>query len=194
MTSLLSSSHLQRSTVIRNLPFWKLLVACGDISLFLQVHLEATLLSAMRKPRLVLVTLLVVAAVAPTLVKVSADSDEGISSANYGADVSYPMHHAHVTGDVLGTDKQQFYDDNMKGCFDYYDKEGYDGKEACLDVEHERIRMNLRQPQSMINYTKNGFVKIRAPENVWKLVQEFWKANREELIDEEWGVGYVMSL
>ena len=105
------------------------------------------------------------------------------------------MHHKKVLseeiGNPLGTDKQAQYEANMQGCIDYYDKAGHDGHEACWEVELERIAMNLRQPQSMVNYTRDGFVKIRAPPEVWQLVQEFWQANREELIDEEWNVGCV---
>ena len=94
-------------------------------------------------------------------------------------------------GNPLGTEKQQQYEANMKGCVEYYNKAGHNGHEACWEVELERIAMNVRQPQSMINYTRNGFVKIRSPPEVWQLVQDFWQTNRHELIDEEWNVGYV---
>jgi len=51
--------------------------------------------------------------------------------------------------------------------------------------------MNLR-PQSMYNYSQNGFVKVRAPAMVWKLVQQFWQNNRHnERQEEAWNAGSI---
>jgi hypothetical protein len=36
----------------------------------------------------------------------------------------------------------------------------------------------------MLNYTKTGFQKIRAPEKVFRLIEEFWKENRDRAVIE----------
>lgn len=128
----------------------------------------------------------------------------------YGADVSYPMHHSTVTSNFpwlphnvdhsiptpeeyntsvlqpLG-DRQSFYTETIAGCVDFYGTAG--GR--CLSNERTRIKMSLRQPKSMVNYTKNGFTKIRAPDEVMTMLREFWDANRDSVTNENWKPGYV---
>jgi len=128
--------------------------------------------------------------------------------ASYGVDVSFPMHHGKVSNNYdwlphnqdpgltvpkeyvdmpvqpLG-DRQQIYDDFIDDCVKFYGKRGH----RCMDTERDRVDMALRQPQSMQNYTKVGYKKIRAPEKVWKLVKEFWERNNKEGKPEQWGVG-----
>jgi hypothetical protein len=58
----------------------------------------------------------------------------------------------------------------------------------CLSTEADRVEMTLRQPQSMQNYTAVGFKKIRAPEVLFGLIQEFWEKNRDKAKPEQWGV------
>ncbi len=41
----------------------------------------------------------------------------------------------------------------------------------------------------MVNYTKLGYTKIRAPEAVFKLIKQFWESNREKQHVEKWPVG-----
>jgi hypothetical protein len=41
----------------------------------------------------------------------------------------------------------------------------------------------------MNNYTKLGYTKIRAPEHVFKLIKEFWEANKDNEKRESWPVG-----
>lgn len=82
-------------------------------------------------------------------------------------------------------DRQHFYNENIQGCIDYYGDNG----QRCRDNEKSRINMNLRQPQSMVNYTKMGFTKIRAPEEVFRLLKEFWESNRHKGNEEKWGIG-----
>lgn len=127
--------------------------------------------------------------------------------AEYGVDISMPMHHAAVSTNYaeypwnagsaktpveyqnmpiqqLGN-RQAFYDEMIKGCVDYYgDKGSY-----CLDYERDRVDMNLRQPQSMENYTDIGFKKIRAPDKVWELIKEFWDRNKDGQTNEVWPTG-----
>lgn len=110
----------------------------------------------------------------------------------YGVDVSFPMHHSTVSDNYawlphnvdpvhndmppeykdmvvqpLG-DKQQEYVDFLNGC---KEKWGKNGATRCQQNENDRIAMSLRQPQSMQNYTDVGFKKIKAPQNVFKLIK-----------------------
>ena len=97
------------------------------------------------------------------------------------------MHYKNVTSsknNPLG-DRQKFYDENIQGCYDYYEKDW----QRCLNNERSRIAMSLRQPQSMINYTKTGYTKVRAPDDVFKLLKQFWDLNRDQAKPEKWGVG-----
>jgi hypothetical protein len=104
-----------------------------------------------------------------------ASSVEG-SQVHYGVDVSFPIHHHHVSTNYdwlphnlnpsistpkefeemvpqpLGN-KQSVYDDFMKSCRDAYGSKGI----RCQQTENDRVAMNLRQPQSMQNYTDIGF-------------------------------------
>ena len=82
-------------------------------------------------------------------------------------------------------DRQKFYDEFLDGCVKYYGKRGH----RCKDTERDRIDMSLRQPSSMQNYTKVGYKKIRAPDEVWKLVKDFWDKNKDNRKLEQWGVG-----
>jgi len=125
----------------------------------------------------------------------------------YGTDISFPMHYAKITNNFdwlphnkdpslptpeeyqdipiqpLG-DRQAFYDNYIKGCIDHYGEDS-----PCMEYETDRIAMNLRQPQSMQNYTEMGFVKIKTPGHVWKLIHDFWEANKHNQSPEKWGEG-----
>lgn len=81
--------------------------------------------------------------------------------------------------------KQAFYENLIQGCTDHYGKIG----SRCRFNEIDRVRMSLRQPNSMVNYTKYGYTKIRAPEAVYKLVREFWEKNKDKEYVEEWPPG-----
>jgi hypothetical protein len=49
--------------------------------------------------------------------------------------------------------------------------------------------MNIRQPQSMVNYTSLGYTKVKVPSKVFKIIHKFWTDNvgREEV--EDWDLG-----
>lgn len=81
--------------------------------------------------------------------------------------------------------RQEFYDSMIQGCIDHYG----DKADRCIIHERDRVDMNLRQPQSMVNYTSTGFKVIRAPDNVWKLLKEFWDANHGKEVPEDWPPG-----
>ena len=110
------------------------------------------------------------------------------------------MHYPSVTDlpneqNILADDRQALYQEHLKGCFRHYDEvvpEGPNketGEKLCMIVENERIARNVRQPQSMVNYTKNGFAKVRAPEQVWNLIQTFWQQNKDNYYVETWTAG-----
>jgi prolyl 4-hydroxylase len=128
----------------------------------------------------------------------------------YGVDVSFPMHRSRVSNNYawlphnmdpvhndipskykdmpvqpLG-DRQTYYDEFLNGC---KEKWGASGAARCQQNEDDRIAMTLRQPQSMQNYTDVGFKKIRAPQKVFKLIKDFWDANKEIQTPENWGKG-----
>jgi prolyl 4-hydroxylase len=73
----------------------------------------------------------------------------------------------------------------LNGCVEKFGKQG----KRCVNNERERINMSLRQPQSMANYTAIGFKKIKAPQELFRLLKEFWDANNNRKIFETWGVG-----
>jgi hypothetical protein len=129
-------------------------------------------------------------------------------NAEYGVDVSFPMHYANVSNNYawlphnqdpslptppeyqgmviqpLG-DRRAFYEDMMNGCRTYYGAKG----DTCNEYEHDRVAMGLRQPQSMQNYTDIGFKKIKTPDAIWTLIKEFWDANRDKQDKENWPTG-----
>jgi len=145
---------------------------------------------------------LCVAVMTPSLV---AGLDEPVE---YGVDVSFPMQYSEVSTNYpwlehnvdpsklvpdeykdmvpqpLG-DKQSFYKDFLKGCTEHFGKKG----KRCIQTEIDRIAMTKRQPQSMQNYTKVGYKKLKAPPDVWALIQKFWEANKHNTKPESWGVG-----
>jgi len=134
----------------------------------------------------------------------------------YGVDVSFPHHHARVSTNYdflphnnpayaspthpnyvstpeefkempvqrLGN-RQDFYDHFLEGCRHHEN----DQAEECDATEHDRIEMNLRQPESVVNYTDIGFKKIKAPPKVFKAIKEFWEANKGREEVEEWFAG-----
>lgn len=96
----------------------------------------------------------------------------------YGVDVSFPMKQEHVDsdkGEPLGN-RQAFYEWYIQGCMAHFGEDG----SRCLENERARIKLMQEQPQSMRNYTRLGFQKIRAPESVvFQLIQDFWEANKD---------------
>jgi hypothetical protein len=139
-----------------------------------------------------------------------------IVSSEYGVDVSLPMHHLTVSRNYhwlphnefpeenptpdeyedqplqpLG-DRQQFYSDMIRGCVDFYGGPTIGGDQR-LGNEGDRVAMNLRQPQSMVNYTTLGFTKIKVPDDLWELIQSFWDENSDNWEPEKWPDGNVRN-
>ena len=133
----------------------------------------------------------------------------------YGVDVSFPHHHKRVSTNYdwlphndparsspshpnyvappheykdmpvqrLGN-KQDFYESFMDGC-----RLSTNDHDACDQTENDRIEMNLRQPQSMVNYTDLGFTKVKVPKKVFKSIKKFWDDNKGAEEVEEWFTG-----
>jgi prolyl 4-hydroxylase len=55
----------------------------------------------------------------------------------------------------------------------------------CRHQENWRMQQNMYQPRSVVNYTQAGFLKVRAPEELYQLLLKFWETNRHETV-EEW--------
>ena len=107
------------------------------------------------------------------------------TTTSYGLDVSFPIHRRVLTENNPLGDRQALYKEHLDGCHKAFpDNEG-----ACDYYEYYRMLMNVRQPQSMKNYTETGFKLIRAPEHVAKLVAEFWEKNRNKAKPEKWPEG-----
>lgn len=128
----------------------------------------------------------------------------------YGVDVSFPMHSKsrkvsnnypwlpHNQDPSIPTppeyegmpvqcmgNKQAYYDRMIQGCMETYSEKA----SRCLETETDRIHMSLRQPKGMVNYTEHGFTKIRAPEQVFKLIKEFYEKNKDNRSPEQWSTG-----
>ena len=128
-----------------------------------------------------------------------------VTSVTYGLDVSFPVHHRVSTNydvvpfennavppetdeplQVLGN-RQEMYLNHLNGCREKFSSTG--DSHACDSYEYDRMLMNRRQPQSMINMTEIGFQKVRAPEHLIILVEKFWQANHVIQTEENWGMG-----
>ena len=124
----------------------------------------------------------------------------------YGMDISLPIQRSHVSFNYPGLDqpidgmpiqplgnRQEFYNQHLNACRNHYKSKGKSLE--CDRFEYHRQIMNQRQPQSMVNLTEIGFKKIRAPNQLIALIDEFWSKNSDTMNDkvEEWqdGNSYV---
>ena len=120
------------------------------------VSINAITQSTMTVHRHLLLPLLLVAL--QTCLASSEEAECTSTSAPYsGVDVSYPIHSLHTIEDNPLGDKATWYDNLINGCRESCER----CKAACDQTERDRISMNRRQPQSMVNYTDFGIKKIR---------------------------------
>lgn len=84
--------------------------------------------------------------------------------------------------DRLDKQKQTIYNEFLQKC---RERSGYQAFQNCDHQENYRRMMNVDQTQSVRNYTQTGFKKLRAPETVVRLLDDFWKTNRH-LNTTEW--------
>lgn len=123
------------------------------------------------------------AIIARSIITSSAPLAVSASETSYGVDVSFPQHHARVVSGVGGLpDRQDFYDAFLENC-------RLHDHDACDENENDRIAMNLRQPQGMVNYTELGFAKAKVPDKVFRLIKKFWEDNLGMEEVEDWDTG-----
>jgi hypothetical protein len=79
---------------------------------------------------------------------------------------------------VLGGHKQSLYDDYIAAC-DAAILKTTNQRDECTNNDKVRMRMNKDQPSSVYNYTKDGYVKTRAPTDLYDLIKEFFDENRD---------------
>jgi hypothetical protein len=92
-----------------------------------------------------------------------------------GDDASWAV----VSNTLSDPNAQAVYDEFIEGCRRAAGSPDR-AKNMCDEQELYRMRMNLHQPQSVLNYTETGFLKIKAPDAVFQLIKDFWDANRDE--------------
>ena len=68
---------------------------------------------------------------------------------NQDPSLEVPEEHKGKAVQHLG-DRQAEYERLIEGCVDHYGEKG----QVCYANERDRVAMSLRQPQSMVNYTK----------------------------------------
>lgn len=103
----------------------------------------------------------------------------------YGLDCSFPIHshliQCNSTYIFGGIDKQKYYNQYMNNCRNYYNNstlfESFNGYK-CDNTEKHRIQQNIRQPQSILNYTNTGYYKMNVPNELFRLIYQFWKTNQ----------------
>lgn len=115
-----------------------------------------------------------------------AQHDDASHGATYGLDVSFPIQGQVSKNNPLG-DRQQMYTNHLDGCRKHYASTG--GKYTCDQFEYDRMIMNRRQPQSMVNLTEIGFTKVQAPPKLKELIEEFWTNNKDKAKIEAWHSG-----
>lgn len=129
-------------------------------------------------------------------------AEDSSDKETYGLDVSFPIHdrvstnYAHLDHnrypDKFDTppmyndmpiqplgNRLQMYLDHLNGCREHYSP-SQEREFNCDQFEYDRILMNRRQPQSMVNLTEVGFKKIQSPPHLKKLIDQFWRENKDK--------------
>ena len=149
-----------------------------------------------------------------SIVSAQHDHDYDYNSFNertYGPDISFPIqaHHVSTNFDYLPHnnpeyaspshpnyvptppqfkdmalqrlgDRQYFYEHYMEGCRNHYAAHA----DYCDETEEDRIDMNVRQPQSMTNYTELGFKKLQAPKKMFAAILKFQAFRNVSIVSE----------
>lgn len=112
---------------------------------------------------------------------------------NVDPTIPTPEEYRNMPIQPMGEASQKRYEDYIQGCVDYYNAQQMPKGERCWYNERDRIDMTLRQPQSVYNYTKLGFTKIRAPDLVFSLLRAFWDNNHGKEEPERWIPGNIYT-
>jgi len=92
------------------------------------------------------------------------------------SDASWAVTHPTVS-DMLGGHILPIYNNYIEGCTKAA-TEQYNTPHFCADDEITRLDMNTYQPKSVYNYTKMGYQKIKTPPELFKMIRDFYDANR----------------
>jgi hypothetical protein len=132
-----------------------------------------------------LALLLVVSDPSTTVVAVDvAVADEAETPAFYTAwdDASWAVKSRDISS-KLGDHIEPLYENYINGCDEATEARGRPPR--CDFHDENRLKMNEHQPGSVYNYTKLGFEKIRAPKELFDLIQAFYNRSKH-LATTEW--------
>ncbi|KAJ1441573.1 hypothetical protein B484DRAFT_304358, partial [Ochromonadaceae sp. CCMP2298] len=101
--------------------------------------------------------------------------------ADYGVDVSFPIHY-YLDAKKAPVGKLR-YEKMMQGCYDIY------SKRECDATERARLQMNRDQPPHQHNYTDIGFKKLKCPQTAWEPLLEWFERNKDNVKPENWPRG-----
>lgn len=90
---------------------------------------------------------------------------------------------------LLGVGRQGFYANFIENCnravqLEKPENERNEHQFACVGREEVRIKMNRLQPRSVYNFTELGYEKRRAPQDLFRVIQDFYSKNKEHAVDE----------
>ncbi len=118
------------------------------------------------------------------------EEDKGPTEENphdYGVDVSFPIHHELKPNlNSANPIKRMFarrYQEHIEGCYKKY------SFRECDSNERARLEMSLEQPATQHNYTELGFKKMRAPDEIYLPLKEFYDNHKDEKKLEQWPRG-----
>ncbi len=78
---------------------------------------------------------------------------------------------------ILGDDKQLLYDNYIRDCQRAAIAKDEHNRN-CEREEEYRLDMNRYQPSSVRNFTQVGYKKIRAPPELFQMIQQFYNDNK----------------
>lgn len=98
--------------------------------------------------------------------KRSTDVAHGVRE--YGVDISFPVHHSVDPKSHFG----KRHADMIRGCSSAF------SQALCHKSELYRMSRNRAIPSLQTNYTRNGYLKMRAPQTVFDAIRDLFRANR----------------
>ena len=106
---------------------------------------------------------------------------------DYGVDVSFPIHHE-IKHNLNSKNPMRRlfakrYQEHIDGCYNKY------SFRECDSNERARLEMSLEQPATQHNYTEIGFKKMKAPDEIYLPLKEFFDNHKHEKKAEAWPRG-----
>jgi hypothetical protein len=120
----------------------------------------------------------------PSTATVLADEEEAQTPTAYTAwdDVSWAVKSRDISSQVVGDHIAPLYKNYINGCDEASVARGHPAH--CEQNDNQRLTMNEHQPSSVYNYTKLGFQKIRAPKELFDIIQAFYIKNKHRATTE----------